>query len=265
MAKGKKILIDGPDGAGKSTQAENLRAYLVERGIEAVVLHEPTNVGFGKMIRLILASSTQGAELQAAANAWFRETMEKFVADRAGVPHFERVRRMAGEIMTTLDEGRRPEGLQMQYLYLADRYYDVIAADEYVRQGTWVIFDRFRTTSPAYGYGQHGVPVEDTFKLESEVLAGVDLHVQAIIYLDLSAEECLARMKASGKTIDIFETLYGIKKTIEGYHQVLAVVGAMGESAYVIDASQNEETVFQTALDCVNHSFKVQLESSPLL
>ncbi len=264
MAKGRKILIDGPDGAGKSTQAVRVCAFLESIDIKAVVMHEPTDVGFGKMIRMILNVDTGPEDLKEAADGWFKDRMEKFLVARADSPFFGKIRQMAGEIMATLDEGKRPQGLYMQFLYLADRYYDVIAADEHVRQGTWVVFDRFRTTSPAYGYGQHGVPVEDTFKLESEVLAGIDLSVQVILYLDLSAEACLSRMKASGKKIDIFETLPGIRKTIDGYRQVLSTVEEMGESVYVVDASKSEDSVFDSVMDGIRKSFKMNLEASPV-
>lgn len=60
MAKGKFITLEGGEGAGKSTQARLLAAWLGARGIDAVVTREPGGSPLGESIRGLLLSSQNG-------------------------------------------------------------------------------------------------------------------------------------------------------------------------------------------------------------
>lgn len=51
MKRGKLIVFEGIDGAGKSTQARMLRRKLKARGRESVSLREPTRGRFGRELR----------------------------------------------------------------------------------------------------------------------------------------------------------------------------------------------------------------------
>ncbi len=52
--EGKFIVIEGPDGAGSSTQVRLLERYLTEKGKRVLVTKEPTNNFIGGLIRGIL-------------------------------------------------------------------------------------------------------------------------------------------------------------------------------------------------------------------
>ncbi len=54
MAGGQLYVIDGPDGAGKTTQAARVAAFLREQGREALVLREPGGTPVGEAIRDVL-------------------------------------------------------------------------------------------------------------------------------------------------------------------------------------------------------------------
>ena len=54
MAGGRLYVIDGPDGAGKTTQVARVAAYLRERGREVLVLREPGGTPVGEAIRDVL-------------------------------------------------------------------------------------------------------------------------------------------------------------------------------------------------------------------
>ena len=54
MRKGLFITMEGPDGAGKSTQIAMLSDYLSEIGIEAVVTREPGGTPIGEKIRALV-------------------------------------------------------------------------------------------------------------------------------------------------------------------------------------------------------------------
>jgi dTMP kinase len=58
---GSFITIDGPDGGGKTTQAELLVAHLAGRGVAAHVTREPGGTWLGERIREILLARTGSA------------------------------------------------------------------------------------------------------------------------------------------------------------------------------------------------------------
>lgn len=55
------ITIDGPDGGGKTTQAERLRAHLAARGVRVLLTREPGGTWLGERVRQVLLART-GAE-----------------------------------------------------------------------------------------------------------------------------------------------------------------------------------------------------------
>lgn len=57
---GKFIVIDGPDGCGKTTQLELLAEYLNNEGIEIVKTHDPGGTKIGDQIRHLLKYGAKG-------------------------------------------------------------------------------------------------------------------------------------------------------------------------------------------------------------
>ncbi len=60
MARGKLITFEGPEGAGKSTQAALLISKLESRGLEVVYTREPGGTKLGEAIRGILQFNAAG-------------------------------------------------------------------------------------------------------------------------------------------------------------------------------------------------------------
>jgi len=60
MSKGRLITFEGPEGAGKSTQAAMLIAKLEARGIEVVYTREPGGTKLGESIRGVLQYNEAG-------------------------------------------------------------------------------------------------------------------------------------------------------------------------------------------------------------
>lgn len=55
-------MLDGPDGAGKSTQARMLVEHLERRGLKVVLLREPGGTAAGEAIRKILLEQREGKD-----------------------------------------------------------------------------------------------------------------------------------------------------------------------------------------------------------
>lgn len=80
------ISFEGVDGAGKTTQAERLRAYIEARGRECVVTREPGGTALGVAIRRMLLHGVETDDVGAAdagADIAPRTEALLFAADRA--------------------------------------------------------------------------------------------------------------------------------------------------------------------------------------
>lgn len=56
--RGSFITIDGPDGGGKTTQAQRLAAHLIDRGVATHLTREPGGTWLGERIRELLLERT---------------------------------------------------------------------------------------------------------------------------------------------------------------------------------------------------------------
>ena len=52
--KGKFIVLDGPDGCGKSTQTKLLTQWLERQSVETVTFRDPGDTAIGEKIRQVL-------------------------------------------------------------------------------------------------------------------------------------------------------------------------------------------------------------------
>ncbi len=116
MPTGLFIVLEGIDGAGTTTQAQLLGAWLEERGETALLTGEPTPARVGRIIRQILQHQLVDAEADAPL-AVDEETMALlFVADRAD--HLRQA------VLPALDAGR---------IVVSDRHYLSSVAYQSVR------------------------------------------------------------------------------------------------------------------------------------
>ena len=65
---GKFVVLDGPDGAGKSTQVQLLARYLENQGLACLCVRDPGGTAIGDQIRQILLDN-QNAAMNAACEA----------------------------------------------------------------------------------------------------------------------------------------------------------------------------------------------------
>ncbi|ASJ07650.1 dTMP kinase [Thermococcus pacificus] len=76
------VVIEGIDGAGKSTQAKLLAKWFEERGYEVVLTKEPTDTAFGKLIRKLVLTGGKEGIIDGARISHEAEAL-LFAADRA--------------------------------------------------------------------------------------------------------------------------------------------------------------------------------------
>ncbi|WP_297438928.1 dTMP kinase [Thermococcus sp.] len=80
------IVMEGIDGAGKSTQARLLAEWFEEQGYETVLTKEPTDTAFGKLIRRLVLTGGREGIIDGARISHEAEAL-LFAADRAEHVH----------------------------------------------------------------------------------------------------------------------------------------------------------------------------------
>lgn len=109
------IVLEGIDGAGKSTQAKLLAKWFSERGYEVVLTKEPTDTAFGKLIRKLVLTGGREGIIDGARISHEAEAL-LFAADRA-----EHVKKL---IKPSLEAGK---------VVISDRYFYSSLAYQWAR------------------------------------------------------------------------------------------------------------------------------------
>jgi dTMP kinase len=140
--RGRLITVEGVEGAGKTTQVEALRAWLVERGVSVVATAEPDGTPLGAGLRRVLGEVDRVAPLTEAL---------LFAASRA--EHVQRVIRPA---------------LAAGQVVLCDRYVDSTVA--YQGYGRGVALE---TVAQLNHLATGGVTPDLTLVLDLDVAEGL--------------------------------------------------------------------------------------------
>ena len=88
--RGKLIVIEGPEGAGKSTVAENMRERLKNGGFEVVDFREPGSTKLGEYIRGILKEDTAGESPNGMAELFLFQAARAQLMEQCIEPAMER-------------------------------------------------------------------------------------------------------------------------------------------------------------------------------
>lgn len=90
MKPGRFITFEGPEGAGKSTQAARLRAFLLEKGVEVVSAREPGGTKVGEAIRGVLQYNEAGEPPVPEAEVLLFEASRAQLVRQVFLPALER-------------------------------------------------------------------------------------------------------------------------------------------------------------------------------
>ncbi len=229
IKRGKFIVLEGLPGCGKSTQAK----LLLERLPNAVLNVEPTKALFGAVIRFYI-------ERQAIPEELLEQCLKYKNSENDFWPFIHHI---VNQFKLKLHIGE----IELQILYIADRMYDlemnILPA---LAAGKTVIQDRYFFSTFAFGYSS-GLKIDRLQKIHQEAFAanpeiGNLWKPDLTVIFDLDPVVSMARQKASGKVLDIFEVPKRLEKIREGYLQ-LSKRADLSTGISVINADQPAEKI----------------------
>ena len=207
MQRGRFIVLEGGEGAGKSSNLQCLQQMLQARGLHVLRTREPGGTPLGEVLRSVLLDPVhEGMELKA-------ELLLMFAM---------RAQHVAQVIRPALDAG------------------------------TWVISDRFTSSSYAYQGGGRGLDKKDIAWLENFVQD--DLRPDMTLLLDTPVDVGLARMRSRGEPEDRIEH-EGRPFFERVRNSFLQQAAAAPERFIVLDAAQPLDVVQAAMQSQVEHFF----------
>jgi len=201
------IVLEGIDGAGKSTQAKLLKRWFEERGYEVVPTKEPTDTPFGKLIRKLVLTGGREGIIDGAKISHEAEAL-LFAADRA--EHVDKL------IKPSLESGK---------VVISDRYFYSSLAYQWARglDLEWLIdLNRFAIRPDLVLLLD--LPVEESMKrLKSR---SIKSEFDKIVELQKKVRENYLKLAERFPEIKIVNAL----EDVNGVHkQIVALVEAMLE------------------------------------
>ncbi|PWY56012.1 dTMP kinase [Legionella qingyii] len=209
FSTGKLIVIEGLEGAGKSTAINTVIDLLEKKHIKTLTTREPGGTVIGEILRDLIK------------NPEYRDTLD----DRSELLLLYTAR------IQLLEEVIKPS----------------------LRQGIWVIADRFELSTMAYQGGGRGLDQEVINQLSSFALKG--FKPDLTLYLDISPEEGMARVKSRGE-VDRIE-----QQSIDFFHRVHKSYiqhVEMSTNTVTIDARRSLHEVQQAIQNAMNEFIEQQ-------
>ncbi|KTD00795.1 dTMP kinase [Fluoribacter gormanii] len=209
FSTGKLIVIEGLEGAGKSTAIKTVIELLEKRHIKTLTTREPGGTVIGEILRDLIK------------NPEYRDILD----DRSELLLLYTAR------IQLLEEVIKPS----------------------LRQGIWVIADRFELSTMAYQGGGRGLDQEVINQLSSFALRG--FKPDLTLYLDIGPEEGMTRVKSRGE-IDRIE-----QQSIDFFHRVHESYirhVEMSSNTVTIDARHSLQEVQQAIRHTMNEFIEQQ-------
>ena len=198
-SQGKLLVIEGLEGAGKTTVIQTIESYLKDKNQKVLLTREPGGTRVGEWVRSLIKEQVSGETLDPRT--------ELLMLYAARVQHIEEIIKPA------------------------------------LKQGIWVISDRFELSTIAYQGGGRGLPMAMINQVSTAVLQGFKPDVT--FFLDLDPAIGLARVLQRGaKDRMEQESLVFFQRVNDADHQ--AILGM--QDVIQIDASQPLSSVQKTVM-----------------
>jgi dTMP kinase len=200
--RGRFLVVDGPDGAGKSTQIDLLARYLRDGGLELCQVRDPGGTAIGDKIRAILLD-------RAHDEMSVRCELMLYMASRAQLAH--------QVIQPALDAGKCVLGDRYISSTVAYQGAGGVGIEEIFQAGqiavgkTWpdltIILDVSAETGLARIKGGHD-------RIEAKAL---DFHRRVRELFLRQAADCPSRFAVVDATVDIAQVQQRIRRTVEDW------------------------------------------------
>lgn len=242
---GKFIVLEGPEGGGKSTQARLLVRAMEENGYPVLFTKEPTDDGlFGKLVRFIYQSKSLYDDLPAELNRCIYSRdyeLMRETANNAGKVHLAHFEDIAREIAAG---NYHNLAMLMQLGYIFDRHDHRVRVEiPALGQGKYVVSDRDFLSTLAYGAGE-GLDWKHLLSLHYEILGKDFILPDLTLLLDVPLEIGMARtLKKQGGATEYFDDPARMTRIRNAYHEVVKEIPKSDLLVTVIDGSSDEETV----------------------
>lgn len=148
-----------------------------------------------------------------------------------------------------------------QYLFAADREIQQQEIIGYLKQGKTVISDRYFWSAITYGIAdREGLDYDNWENVSLVALSLLSMYYQFIvpdltIYLDVSLEESLRRLKGSTKHTEIYDNHETNVKVKKGYEWLIE---KFPEEITVVDGNNNEDEIARELISLIE---KIEKES----
>ena len=164
----------------------------------------------------------------------------------------EPTKRPVGKMIREIFSGKAPADERIiAGLFVADRLDHILNAKEgmlnLIKSGTTVVTDRYYLSSYAY----HGVHTDMNWVIDANAMAAKLLRPSLNIFIDITPEEAMERIKANRSSTELYETLDNLKAVREKYLEAIERV-KNEEKIIVLDGNMNKEELEQKIRETVS-------------
>lgn len=196
--RGRFIVVEGPDGAGCSTQVRLLRDYLTSKGLRCEATKEPTDGPFGAEIRKAL-------QLQIRVNPYALALA--FAADRAYHGNHRRFRPETEGRTSSSSHTDETENTGIKAL---------------LNRGFWVVSDRYVLSSLVY---------QSIQGLDPKWLAAINdhaelVHPDATILISAPVSVYRQRLETRSSHLELFDGVDALTAVHRKYDDMIEAVGS---------------------------------------
>lgn len=245
---GKFIVLEGPEGGGKSTQAKLLAERIKKEGYAAFLTKEPTSDGiFGQLVRFIYECRSKFEKIPEALEKCMKSKEYELMAamaTEARKRHILRFENVASEI-------RRGNHTNLDMLIQLGMTFDGLdhAESVYIPElgkGVNVVSDRWRFSTLAYGAGS-GLDWKELWIAQEEILWDNFIRPDLVLFLDVPTEVGHQRtLKKQGGHEEYFDKKDRMEKIRHAYLEILHDRFIKNQFAIeAIDGSEPEEKVHE--------------------